>query len=287
MYYLFIHFLYIANGMSVRDFMKILEVKRYSDNTINSYASIVKLARHFFKKPLDQINETELHRYFYFMVHTKKVSYSYQKQIALALKLYYKEMFNKNINLEFLFPARKPQKLPVILSKKEVMLLIQNANNAKHKCMIALTYSAGLRIGELLALKIRDIDSDRMVIHIRNAKGNKDRIVPLAEKIVGKLRSYYKEFLPKEYLFEGQKGGKYSASSLNKLLKLAAKRAKISKNITTHSLRHSYATHLLEKGTDIRVIQKLLGHNSIKTTMIYTHVTEPTLLNITSPFDDL
>ena len=152
--------------------------------------------------------------------------------------------------------------------------------------MIALTYSSGLRIGELIDLKIKDIDSSRMIIHIKSAKGNKDRIIPLSEKLLVMLRIYYKEYNPKEYLFEGQKGGKYSTSSFGKLLKRAALKAKINKHITAHTLRHSYATHLLENGTDIRVIQKLLGHNSIKTTMLYTQVSTPTLLNVTSPFDD-
>jgi len=266
--------------------VKILEIKRYSKNTIDNYIMVVKMAEQYFNKPLNNVNETALHQYFYFMVHTKKVSYSYQKQIAMALKLYYKEMFNTTINLEFLFPSRKPKKLPVIIAKKDILNIINKTNSLKHKSMIALTYSAGLRVGELIDLKISDIDSSRMIIHIKAAKGNKDRIVPLSENLLKILRDYYKEFLPKTYLFEGQKGGKYSTSSFNKLLKAAAKRAKFNKNITAHTLRHSYATHLLEKGTDIRVIQKLLGHNSIKTTMIYTKVSEPTLLNVTSPFDD-
>ena len=195
-------------------------------------------------------------------------------------------MFNTTINLEFLFPSRKPEKLPIIISKDNVLKIIEKANNIKHKSMIALVYSAGLRVGELIDLKIKDIDSSRMIIHVKAAKGNKDRIIPLSEKLLKMLRQYYKEFSPKEYLFEGQKGGKYTSSSFNKLLKSAAKKAGIIKNITAHTLRHSYATHLLENGTDIRVIQKLLGHNSIKTTMIYTQVSQPTLLNVTSPFDD-
>lgn len=272
--------------MSVPDFVKILEVKRYSKNTIDNYVSIVKMAEQYFNKPLNKVDEAALHKYFYFMVHTKKVSYSYQKQIAMALKLYYKEMFNTSINLEFLFPTRKPEKLPVIISKKDVLATINKANNIKHKSMIALVYSAGLRVGELIDLKILDIDSSRMIIHVKAAKGNKDRIIPLSEKLLKMLRLYYKEFSPSEYLFEGQKGGKYTSSSFNKLLKSAAKKAGINKNITAHTLRHSYATHLLENGTDIRVIQKLLGHNSIKTTMIYTQVSQPTLLNVVSPFDD-
>jgi site-specific recombinase XerD len=272
--------------MSVPDFVKILEVKRYSKNTIDSYSSIVKMAIHFFKRPLNKVDEHELHGYFYHMVHTKKVSYSYQKQIAMALKLYYAEMFKQSISLEFLFPKRKPVKLPVVLSKKDVLKIIDAANNGKHKGMISLLYSAGLRIGELMNLKIRDIDSTRMIVHIKAAKGNKDRIVPLSEKTLLLLRAYYREYAPKDYLFEGQKGGRYSSSSFNKLLKMCAKRAGIHKIVTAHTLRHSYATHLLENGTDIRVIQKLLGHNSIKTTMIYTQVSQPTLLNVRSPMDD-
>ncbi|WP_437399085.1 site-specific tyrosine recombinase/integron integrase [Flagellimonas lutimaris] len=272
--------------MSVPDFVKILEVKRYSKNTIDSYSSIVKMAIHYFQKPLNKVDESELHGYFYHMVHTKKVSYSYQKQIAMALKLYYNEMFKQSIHLEFLFPNRKPNKLPIVLSKKDVLKIMDNANNIKHKGMIALLYSAGLRVGELINLKIQDIDSARMIVHVKAAKGNKDRIVPLSETTLILLRKYYREYSPKDYLFEGQKGGRYSSSSFNKLLKMCTKKARINKNVTTHTLRHSYATHLLEKGTDIRVIQKLLGHNSIKTTMIYTQVSEPTLLNVTSPLDD-
>ncbi len=272
--------------MSIPDFVKILEVKRYSKNTIDNYVSVVKMAQQYFNQPLNKVDETGLHKYFYHMVHTKKVSYSYQKQIAMGLKLYYKEVFNTNINLEFLFPKRKPEKLPVILSKQDIIRIIEKSNNIKHKSMIALTYSAGLRIGELIDLKISDIDSSRMVIHIKSAKGNKDRIIPLSEKLLIMLRTYYKEYSPKEFMFEGQKGGRYTTSSFGKLLKRAAQKAKINKDITAHTLRHSYATHLLEKGTDIRVIQKLLGHNSIKTTMLYTQVAEPTLLNVKSPFDD-
>ncbi|MBX2829230.1 MAG: site-specific integrase [Flavobacteriaceae bacterium] len=272
--------------MSVPDFVKIMVVKRYSKNTIDNYSSIVKMTEQFFKKPLNKIDETELHKYIYHMVHTKKASYSYQKQIAMALKLYYKEMFDRNINLEFLFPKRKPNKLPIIISKGDAQRIIGKTKNIKHKSMIALTYSAGLRVGELIDMKIVDIDSSRMVIHLKSGKGKKDRIVPLSEKALHILRAYYKEFSPKQYLFEGQKGGKYSASSFNKLLKAAAKRANINKQITAHTLRHSFATHLLERGTDIRVIQKLLGHNSIKTTMVYTQVTEPMLQNVLSPFDD-
>ena len=182
----------------------------------------------------------------------------------MDLKLYYREMFNIRINLEFLFLGRKPEKLPVVISKSDILNIVSKANNVKHKSMIALTYSASLRVGELINLKIEDIDSSRMIIHIKGAKSNKDRIVPLSEKLLGMLRNYYREYSPKVYLFEGQKGGKHTTSSFNKLLRSVAKRAKINKQITAHTLRHSSATHLLEKGTGIKVIQKLLGHNSTK-----------------------
>ncbi|MEZ5035303.1 MAG: tyrosine-type recombinase/integrase [Chitinophagaceae bacterium] len=272
--------------MSITDFVKILEVKRYSLNTIKAYESVVKLARSYFQKPLHDVSEDQLHQYFYELIHSKNISIAYQKQIALGLKLYYKEIYNKNIHLELLVPKRNSKTLPVILSLQDVNSLIYAAKNSKHKSMIALVYSAGLRVGELINMKILDIDSKRMIIHVKQAKGRKDRIVPLSEKLLLMLRAYYKEYSPKIYLFEGQKRGKYSTSSFNKFLKAAAKRANIKKEFSAHSLRHSYATHLLEKGTDIRIIQKLLGHNSIKTTMLYTQVTSPMLQNIKSPFDE-
>lgn len=153
--------------------------------------------------------------------------------------------------------------------------------------MVSLVYSSGMRIGELLALKIVDIDSDRMMLTIRQGKGKKDRVVPLAFGLLPVLREYYKEYKLKVYLFEGPKAAQYSSSSFNAVLKKAARKVNIGKTISAHTLRHSYATHLLEQGTDVRVIQKLLGHRNIKTTMIYTRVAETTLLGVTSPFDTL
>lgn len=231
--------------MSTPDFVKILEVKRYSKNTINVYASVVKLAQGYFNKPLSHVSESELHSYFYHLVNKKNASFSYQKQMVMALKHYYREILNQSINIEFLLPKRKEEKLPVILSFDEVNQLIKVAGNIKHQCMIALVYSAGLRIGELINMRVHDIGSQRMVIHIKQAKGRKDRIVPLSEKLLIMLRDYYKQYTPKAFLFEGQKGGSYTTSSFNKLLKSAARRAKINKKFSAHALRHSYATHLL------------------------------------------
>jgi site-specific recombinase XerD len=151
---------------------------------------------------------------------------------------------------------------------------------------LILIYSAGLRRSELINLKVSDINSERMVINIIGAKGKKDRVSLLSENILQLLRKYYKEYKPKKYLFEGARGGKYSSTSVVKILKNAAQKAGIRKNITPHMLRHSFATHLLEQGTDLRYIQELLGHNSSKTTEIYTHVSKKAIGNIRNPADD-
>ncbi|WP_317245745.1 tyrosine-type recombinase/integrase [Flavobacterium amniphilum] len=174
------------------------------------------------------------------------------------------------------------------MSKEEVKSILSAHNNIKHKTMLSLIYSCGLRCGELLALEPVHIDSKRNIVFLKKAKGKKDRIVPLSAKILEMLREYYRLYKPKVYLFEGQTEGKpYDDRSLQQVLKQALKKANISKPVTLHWLRHSYATHLLESGTDLRYIQELLGHNSSKTTEIYTHVSTKNIQQIKSPFDDL
>ena len=163
--------------------------------------------------------------------------------------------------------------------------MISKTRNLKHKCIISLLYSAGLRRSELLNLKIEDIDSKRMLILVRQAKGNKDRVTLLANSILEDLRAYYMEWKPKVYLFEGVHGGKYSPQSILKLVKRASEKAGIPKNVTPHMLRHSFATHLLENGTDLRYIQSLLGHNSSRTTEIYTHIATNHFNTIKNPLD--
>lgn len=273
--------------MSVSDFIKILEVKRYSTNTIKTYSSFVSLVKAHFKKPLDKVSEQDLYEYIYNLIHHKKISFSYQKQLVVSLKLYYKEVLNKTINIQYLKPSRREQKLPVVLSKNEVKKIVAALTNIKHKCIISLMYSAGLRISEAVNLKISDIDSERMVITIKSSKGNKDRNLPLSENILLILRMYYKKYEPKQYLFEGQKGGKYTATSIRQVFKHGVTKGGVKKHATPHTLRHSYATHLLEDGVDVRLIQKLLGHSSLNTTMIYTHISTPKLLKVKSPFDSL
>lgn len=180
---------------------------------------------------------------------------------------------------------RKKRKLPVVLSKEDVNAIINSANNLKHKCIISLLYSAGLRRSELLNLKLTDIESKRMLIKVQNSKGNKDRYTLLSEKILKDLRMYYKQFNPKEYLFEGQSKKQYSPNSVGKVVSNAAIKAGIKIPVSAHILRHSFATHLLESGVDIRYIQLLLGHNSTKTTEIYTHVAKNSFNFIKNPLD--
>lgn len=177
------------------------------------------------------------------------------------------------------------------MSKEETFRLIELTNNLKHKTLLALIYSSGLRISEALNMKIIDIDSQRMLIHVKNAKGKKDRYTLLSTKVLGLLREYYAIYKPKTFLFEGKYGGQYSSSSSSRsrsaqtVIQQSAAKAGITKYISLHTLRHSFATHLLENGTDLRYIQDLLGHSSPKTTMIYTHVSSTSLKNIINPFD--
>lgn len=181
----------------------------------------------------------------------------------------------------------KREQLPKVLSKAIVLAMIEKTINLKHKCFIAMIYSSGLRRSELLNLKIEDIDSNRMTVKVNDGKGGKDRLSTLSVHLLTLLRKYYKEYKPKEYLFEGQKGGKYSAGSVLKVVKAAAKRTGCRQTVTPHMLRHSFATHLLEDGIDLRKIQHLLGHNSLKTTEIYTHVATNYQLGIKNPLDTL
>ena len=180
---------------------------------------------------------------------------------------------------------RKEYRLPQVISKDEVLSIINHTNNLKHKCIVQLIYGSGLRRSELLNLKVEDIDSKRMLVRIKQAKGNKDRLTLLSQNALLDLRNYYKIWKPKKYLFEGQKGNRYSGQAVVNIIKNAAFRAKISIPVTPHMLRHSFATHLLESGVDLRQIQILLGHQSTKTTEIYTHVATNTFKTIKNPLD--
>jgi len=269
-------------------FLKWMEQKRYSENTIHVYESMLITFFTFYSyREMDTITQKDISRFNHAYFIKNKYSYSSQNQFISAIKLFYKKYNQFEIDLELIERPQKSSTLPQVLSIKEVESILNASRNLKHKMILSIIYSAGLRIGEALNLKLTDLDSDRMLIRVENAKGRKDRYVQLSERLIFFLREYYKIYRPKIYLFEGKYGGKYTQSSSRNILKQALQRTDIKKRVTLHTLRHSYATHLLESGTDIRYIQELLGHQSPKTTMIYTHVTRQNIENIKSPFDNL
>ena len=221
-----------------------------------------------------------------YLVEERQISTSYQNQAINAIKFYFEKVLKGPRRVYYIERPRKEKLLPSVLSEAEVKKIIENISNLKHKCLIMTCYSAGLRISEALNLKPADIDSKRMMIHIRGGKGKKDRITLLSSRLLELLREYYRLYKPVEYLFTGQMGGQYSERSAQLVLKEAARRAGITRHVTLHTLRHSFATHLLENGTDLRYIQSLLGHSSPKTTQIYTHITTKGFDQIKNPLDN-
>ncbi|MBO6185097.1 MAG: site-specific integrase [Chryseobacterium sp.] len=275
--------------LEIEKFKQWLRSKRYSESTIKTYSEALKSFMIFYReKPIAEITNEDVIIYNNEYILKNNLSASYQNQIVNSIKLFFKTMKNKKIDIERIHRPKRAKILPNVLSKEEVKLLLNAHSNIKHKTMLSLLYSCGLRCGELLALKPVHIDSKRNIVLLKNAKGKKDRIVPLSAKILEMLREYYKIYKPSNYLFEGQtKGEAYESRSLQLVLKQALQKTGNTKPATLHWLRHSFATHLLESGTDLRYIQELLGHSSSKTTEIYTHVSTKSLQHIRSPFDDL
>lgn len=266
-------------------YLQKLSIKKYSASTIRTYVNYFEKFINYYKyDDINSLNEVQIRAFLQHMV-KNKASNSALNQVVNAIKFYYEivlDMPNRFYEIER--PLRE-HKLPKVLSKEEVKGIIANTINLKHRCIVELLYSAGLRRSELLNLKISDIDSHRMMIRVEGAKGKKDRYTLLSVKALANLRLYFVQCKPKMYLFEGQEGGKYSSSSIEHILLKASRRARITKKVTAHMLRHSFATHLLENGTDLRNIQMLLGHNSLQTTEIYTHVTGNSFSAIKNPLD--
>lgn len=261
--------------------------KRYSSNTIKVYRNCLqRLQKYFYPKGIDNLSECEINSYIQELI-ILGYSRSSQNQHINAIKFYHEHLLGKECRTYWLDRPKKVSQLPKVLSPNEIKSILNQLSNIKHRCILELGYSAGLRIGEVTQLKVQDIESDRMLVRINNSKGGKDRYTILSESLLLNLRHYYKLHQPKNYLFEGWKGGQYSTSSIQKTIKKAALLAGIEKRVTYHMLRHSFATHLLENGTDLRIIQELLGHSSLKTTQIYTHVSNQSLCNVVSPLDNL
>lgn len=262
-----------------------LELKRYANSTVRTYVSFFEMfINHYKEKELNSINESDIRAFLQKLIR-RKVSNSYLNQAINAIKFYYEIVLGMPNRFYEIERPRKESKLPKVISKEEIIAIIENTNNIKHRCIVKLLYGSGLRRSELLNLKISDVDSKRMLVKVKDGKGNKDRYTLLSKSTLDDLRLYYKEWKPRDYLFEGRKASKYTAESVLNIVKKSAARAGIKNTVTPHVLRHSFATHLLESGTDLRQIQVLLGHGSSKTTEIYTHVATNTFKNIKNPLD--
>ncbi|MBI4648074.1 MAG: tyrosine-type recombinase/integrase [Bacteroidia bacterium] len=271
------------------EYLSLLQYRNYSYNTIKTYHYLLLRFFNSFKgktlKEINEFTETEINKYHEIMREEKSISSSMLNQSVNAIAFYYRNIIKREVSWGNFIRPKKEKRLPDVYSLEDVQIIVNCIENKKHRAVIFLIYSAGLRVSESLNLKITDILSDRKQIFVRGSKGRKDRMAQLSVQALTVLRDYYREFKPEEYLFRGQFGGKYSASSIRKVFEKAKKAAGIDKPGSIHTLRHSYATHLLENGTDIRYIQTFLGHNSSRTTEIYTHISKAKTDKIISPGD--
>lgn len=274
------------NKTLIRSYVNYLSGKRYSDSTVKTYFTFIADFINFIQpKQIIELTNRDVELFLEQFFVPRNYSISSQRQFISAIKLFkvfFPECKIDNINLQ---RPKKSKLLPTVLSKEEIIDLLRCTTNLKHRAVLAMIYSAGLRISELLKLQLEHIDIDRRQIVVKNSKGRRDRNIILADSFIPLLLNYVNSYQPETYFVEGKKGIKYSAESVRSFLKRSCAKAKIMKRVTPHTLRHSYATHLLENGIDLRYIQELLGHAKPETTMIYTHVSKKDLLNIKSPLD--
>lgn len=276
------------NQPHFKRFIEQLRLKAYSENTIKTYT--VEFAQWLYvlnNFDAALIQQSHLRSYLVYCMKDLKLSENQIHSRMNAMKFFYEKVLNKH---DFFIEIPRPKKknaLPKVFSIEEIKSIFNATNNRKHLLILKTAYGLGLRVSEIADLKITDIDSKRMLIHIQNSKGKKDRYVPLPQTLLNELRVYYIEYRPKTYVFENQQHQKLSIRTLQLLFKNTKDKAKINKNIGIHGLRHSYATHLLEYGTDMSVIQKLLGHNHVKTTQVYAKISNTYLHKIISPLDEM
>jgi len=260
-----------------------LKIRNYSPKTVKSYSYAL---REYFAFKKDRFEDLDVENIKKFLLRKQKTKVSPQtiNLYLNAIKFFYREIVKspEKVSLKF---AKKIKKLPVILSRNEIEKIISDISNAKHKLLLALSYGAGLRVSEVVNLKIKDIDFEELTIHIKQAKGKKDRITIFPEKLKGSMQNLIAGKDKNDFVFASERGGKLTTRTAQKVFEKSLKGAEIKKDATFHSLRHSFATHLLENGVDIRYVQELLGHQNIRTTQRYTQVTNPKLKNIKSPLE--
>jgi integrase/recombinase XerD len=274
--------------IAVTKLEEVLMLKRYSERTIKTYKNVFRMfIMEYNELKPSQITQPQIYAYFMKSIKEKHISESHQNTIVSAIKMFYNAVVHQPEKVEHLYRPKPDKRLPHILSEAEVVALLQTAKNIKHQAILMLVYSGGLRLGEVVNLQITDIQIGIKRILIRSAKGKKERYTLLSDKALTILQQYMAEQQPIYWLFEGQDGGKYSERSVQEIFTTAKIKAKINPNATTHWLRHSFATHLLEKGVDLRYIQELLGHESSRTTELYTHITKRGWDGLRSPLDSL
>ena len=265
-----------------------LRANRYAERTVEVYISLFEECINYYNtKKIDEITEPEIVAYMRYLVHERGISTSYKNQAINAIKYYYEKVLGGARKIYFVNWLQKEHKLPTVLFLEEIQLLISAITNLKHKVMVMLCYSAGLRLSQIIHLKVTDLDYDRMQIAVRNSKRIKDRYTILSESLLPALQAYIEAYAPEHFLFEGVTGGKYSDRSFQNVVRNAARAVGSHKKITVHTLRYSFATLLMENGVDLRYIQVLLGHQSSKTTEIYTPMTSKAMSGIKSPLDGL
>ncbi|NLB27225.1 MAG: tyrosine-type recombinase/integrase [Bacteroidales bacterium] len=252
-----------------------LRIRNYSERTVQSYITSISQLSVFYKTTPDKISRDQVKDYAYHLIYSKDACNSRINQLISAWKIFQVDVLGNSWEEFGLKRPRREKKIPVVLSRGEALSLIGSLPNIKHRMILTVTYVTGMRRAEVLNLKLKDIDSSRGVVRIINGKGNKSREVPVPKVLIGQLRDYYKYYRPETYLFEGTRGKPYSASSMDKVIKRAASKAGIKKEVSPHILRHSFATHMLDKGINLKRLQMILGHSALRTTSIYLHLSDP------------
>ncbi len=265
-----------------------LVIKQYSFNTMKNYLSCFSefLAFNLDKVP-SLLTKDDIRTFLLKKIQEDGISESSQNSLINSIKFYYEQVEGWERFVVYDLRPKQKKQLPGFLSKEDMTRLLKATENLKHQCILQLIYSSGLRLGELTRLKVKDLDFDNNIVKIKCAKGKRDRISLLSEKVKTKLKIYFEEYRPSYWLFEGQDGGKYSDRSVQNVLKAAVRKSGVDENTTVHTLRHSFATHLILNGVDIRKVQEYLGHSSLETTQIYTHITDHMKKDTKSPLDDL
>ncbi|MGB9774923.1 MAG: site-specific tyrosine recombinase/integron integrase [Bacteroidota bacterium] len=266
-----------------------LQLRNYSYKTIKAYSTCLRsFVRHFAPRHPRELTERDIRGYLLYLITEKNLAPATVNQVFNALRFLYAELYKMPFRIGGIPRPKKARRLPIVLSQQEVLKILGALDNLKHRTILILIYSAGLRVGEAVRIRVEDIDGARKLIRIKSAKGKKDRYTILSDVALKQLREYYKEYKPRGFLFAGAEGREHiSERSVQTVFERAVKSVGIRKEVSVHSLRHSFATHLLESGVDLRYIQELLGHNSSKTTEVYTHVSTTVLGRIVSPLDQV